>query len=133
MTYNDQTFDVVINASLWIIRPALDRHVPVDRPRSVTGQPTGLPPSDPLTGFLPPEDGTGRGEGYVTYSISPSPGLTDGTKISNVADISFDDNTVIATDQVNDEDPSKGIDPTKEDTVTIVTTPPTSSVTAPIP
>ncbi len=131
MTYNDQTFDVVIDASLDYSTRLLTvtfQSIALD---PVTGQPTGLPPSDPLTGFLPPEDGTGRGEGYVTYSISPNPGLTDGTTISNVADISFDDNTVIATDQVNDDDPSKGIDPTEEDTVTIVATPPTSSVTAP--
>src|SRR5262249_27377764 len=31
---------------------------------------TELPP-DVLTGFLPPEDGTGRGEGYISYIVLP--------------------------------------------------------------
>ena len=60
MTYNGVTFDVVINASL-------DYQT---RQLTVTFQSidpsTQLPPSV-LTGFLPPEDGTGRGEGYVSY------------------------------------------------------------------
>ncbi len=95
-----------------------------------TGQPTGLPPSNPLVGFLPPEEGTGAGEGFVSYSISPKPGVANGTKVSNVADITFDGNSEIATDQVNDDDPSQGIDPTKEDTVTLVTVNPVSKVAA---
>ena len=50
---------------------------------------TDLPP-DVLTGFLPPEDGTGRGEGYISYTIQPKAGLPTGTQITNVALVSFD-------------------------------------------
>jgi hypothetical protein len=88
---------------------------------------TGLPP-DVLVGFLPPEDGTGRGKGYISYSVQPDAGLPTGTQITNVADISFDGQQVITTDQVNDEDPTKGTDPSKEALVTIDSAPPTSSV-----
>jgi RHS repeat-associated protein len=79
---------------------------------------TGLPP-DVLTGFLPPEDGTGRGMGYVSYSILPNAGLPTGTQIRNVALVTFGVNPAIATDQVDDEDPTKGTDPAKMDLVTI--------------
>ena len=92
---------------------------------------TDLPPSNPLIVFLPPEDGTGRGVGSVSYTVDPNQGLTSGTQINNVATITFDTNPSLTTDQVNDEDPSQGIDPSKEATVTIDSTPPTSSVTAP--
>src|SRR5262249_43822030 len=68
MTYNGRTFQVEIEAGL----------------RSQTGQifatfqsidpATSLPP-DVLTGFLPPENGTGRGQGHVSYTIRPRSGL----------------------------------------------------------
>lgn len=58
---------------------------------------TGLPPEDPLAGFLPPEDGTGRGQGQVTFSVRPAPGLALGTQITNLANIVFDTNPAIAT------------------------------------
>ena len=90
---------------------------------------TQLPPSV-LTGFLPPENGTGRGEGYVSFVISPNAGLATGTQIRNVANIVFDGHTPIATDLVSDEDPSEGTDPTKEALITIDNTVPTSTVTA---
>ena len=35
---------------------------------------TELPP-DVLTGFLPPEDGTGRGQGYFSYLVRADAGL----------------------------------------------------------
>jgi hypothetical protein len=69
---------------------------------------TGLPPAGG-EGFLPPEDGTGRGIGHVSYTIRPEPGLSEGTQIPNVAYVQFDDNAPIATDLVNDDDPSAGI------------------------
>ncbi len=125
MTYNGRTFDVEVTAGI----------------HTATGQvyatflsldpATGLPP-DVLTGFLPPEDGTGRGKGYVSYTIDPKTGLATGTQITNVADISFDGQPFIATDQVNDEDPSQGTDPAKMALVTIDAVPPTSSI-APLP
>ena len=34
---------------------------------------TGLLPDDPLAGFLPPEDGTGHGQGHVSFPSSPGP------------------------------------------------------------
>jgi RHS repeat-associated protein len=89
---------------------------------------TGLPPANLLTGFLPPEDGSGRGIGFFTFTINPKTGLATGTQIRNVADVSFDQAQIISTDQVNDEDPSQGIDPNKQALVTIDATPPTSTV-----
>lgn len=86
-----------------------------------------LPP-DVLTGFLPPENGTGRGEGYVSYVISPNPGLPTGTQIRNVAVITFDSNAPISTDQVSETDPTQGVNTTKQDLVTIDDVPPTSLV-----
>ena len=53
-----------------------------------------------------------------------------GTQITNVALVSFDEQLPIATDQVNDDDPTQGIDPTKEALDTIDAGPPTSSVDA---
>jgi RHS repeat-associated protein len=92
---------------------------------------TQLPP-DVLTGFLPPEDSTGRGKGYFTYIVAPKAGLATGTQIRNVASVVFDFNPPITTDQKDDHDPSKGIDPAKQDLITIDAGPPTSTV-APLP
>ena len=88
---------------------------------------TDLPPPVNV-GFLPPEDGTGRGTGHVTFFIQPQPHLPTGTQITNVAFIQFDENPVIGTDQVNDEDPSRGVDPNKMAIVEIDNSSPYSSV-----
>ena len=121
MTYNGETFDVVISAGLdYATGQVYAKFQSIDPS-------TELPP-DALTGFLPPENGTGRGEGYVSYVISPKAGLPNDTQIRNVAVITFDSNQPIATDQISDTDPSEGIDPTKEDLITLVTVSPTSSV-----
>ncbi|HEY7118261.1 MAG TPA: RHS repeat-associated core domain-containing protein, partial [Tepidisphaeraceae bacterium] len=90
---------------------------------------TSLPP-DVLTGFLPPEDGTGQGKGYFSYTVRLKAGLPTGTQVRNVALISFDDQAVIATNQVNDLDPAAGTDPTREALNTIDAGAPTSSITA---
>jgi RHS repeat-associated protein len=88
-----------------------------------------LPP--PVTvRFLPPEDGTGRGMGYLTYTVQPRSGLATGTQVRNVADVTFDLGNTIATDQVSETDPTLGVDPNKQDLVTIDSGPPTSSVAA---
>jgi hypothetical protein len=58
---------------------------------------TGGVPEDPLAGFLPPNDATHVGEGYVTYRVSPKAGLPDGTVIQNQASIVFDANAPILT------------------------------------
>jgi RHS repeat-associated protein len=121
MTYNGRTFQVEIEAGL----------------RSQTGQifatfqsidpATSLPP-DVLTGFLPPENGTGRGQGHISYTIRPRSGLTTGTQIRNIAQVTFDFGETIATNQRSPHDPSQGTDPAKEALVTIDAVPPTSSV-----
>ncbi len=90
---------------------------------------TELPP-DVLTGFLPPEDGTGRGKGYVSYLSRPLPGLANATEIRNTALISFDGQLSISTDQVDPLDPSKGIDTNRQALVTIDSNEPTSQVLA---
>jgi hypothetical protein len=121
MTYNSETFNVEIELGLNLSTGQVYAHfLSVDPAKD-------LPP-DVLTGFLPPEDGTGRGMGYFDYTVNPVAGLATGTPITNVAVISFDRQQTIATDQVNDDDPSQGIDPTREALVTIDSGPPTSSV-----
>jgi RHS repeat-associated protein len=89
---------------------------------------TGLPPANVLTGFLPPEDGSGRGMGYFTYTVQSKLGLATGTQIRNVAVVTFDNNPAIATDQADEHDPSKGVDPAKQALVTIDSGAPTSRV-----
>ena len=122
MTYNGSTFDVEIEAG---IQP--DTGLVYADFYSIDPS-TDLPP-DVLTGFLPPEDGTGRGQGYLSYTVQPKAGLATGAQIHNVALISFDGQQPIATDQVSDTDPSQGVDPSRMDLNTIDAGPPTSSVT----
>jgi len=125
ITENGQSFDVDIELGLNTATGQVYAHFLSINPN------TQLPP-DVLTGFLPPEDGTGRGMGFFSYTIDPKAGLPTGTQIRNVALVSFDLQQTIATDQVNDQDPTKGIDPTKQALVTIDSGPPTSSV-SPLP
>ncbi len=56
---------------------------------------------DIMTGMLYPNDDSGRGDGYITYSISTKDDLPTGTTVGNVADIYFDFNDVIPTPEVN--------------------------------
>jgi hypothetical protein len=58
---------------------------------------TGLPPTDPTIGFLPPDTDGVKGEAYVTVNISPVSGLATGTQIMNTASVVFDANTPIST------------------------------------
>jgi RHS repeat-associated protein len=121
MTYNDQSFEVHVSAGI-------DLPTGEIRVMFMSLDPdTGLPP-DVLTGFLPPEDGTGRGQGYVSYTIEADPGLPTGTEIRNVALIQFDFGEIIGTNQVDPHDPSQGMDPAKEALVTIDAAPPSSAV-----
>jgi RHS repeat-associated protein len=62
---------------------------------------TGGLPDDPMAGFLPPNDKTHRGEGYVSFMVWPKAGLPSGTKISNKASIVFDVNDPIETNEVD--------------------------------
>ena len=88
---------------------------------------TFLPPGV-LAGFLPPEDGTGVGKGYIGYTIDARADLTTGTEIRNVALISFDGQEIIATNQINPQDPTEGTDPAKEALNTIDAAAPETSV-----
>jgi RHS repeat-associated protein len=125
VTENGENFDVLVDAGV-----DLATGIFTARFQSIDPN-TDLPP-DVLTGFLPPEDGTGRGMGYITYTIVPKAGLPTGTQIRNIALVTFDDNPAIATDQVSETDPSQGVDPAKQDLVTIDSGPPTSSI-GPLP
>jgi hypothetical protein len=58
---------------------------------------TGLPPTNPLSGFLPPNQTPPEGEGSVLFTIMPRPGLSSGTVIHNGASITFDTNAPHAT------------------------------------
>jgi len=88
---------------------------------------TELPPTGGI-GFLPPEDGTGRGQGHLSYLIRAREGLASGTEIRNVANIQFSFGEIIATNQVDPHDPGQGTDPEKEALVTIDNGVPTSHV-----
>lgn len=58
---------------------------------------TGLPPSDPTLGFLPPDTDGMRGQGHVSFVVAPKAGLADGTVLQNQASIVFDANAAILT------------------------------------
>ena len=79
---------------------------------------TGLPPL-PLIGILPPEDGNGRGMGHFKFSVRARPDAPHGTQVRNIALIRFDQNEVIATNQIDPLDPSAGTDPAREALVTL--------------
>jgi hypothetical protein len=58
---------------------------------------TGLPPSDPTVGFLPPDTDGIKGQGSVLFTVMPKAGLATGTKITNQATVVFDANAPIKT------------------------------------
>jgi hypothetical protein len=76
---------------------------------------TGLPPTDPTVGFLPPDVNGIEGQGSVLFNVMPISSLATGTQIANTASVVFDSNSAIST-------------PTWLNTIDI--TPPVSSVTA---
>jgi YD repeat-containing protein len=125
LTLNGTTLDVAID--VWLDTDTRQVHAVFQS----LDPATSLPPAASL-GFLPPEDGTGRGTGYISYVIDAAAGVTTGTQIRNVAAITFDGNPVITTDQVNPQDASQGLDPDKQALVTIDAAPPTSRV-SPLP
>jgi hypothetical protein len=61
---------------------------------------TGTAPQDPLAGFLPPDNASKQGEGFVVFTVKPKSGLANGTAIYNQASIVFDRNAAISTNQV---------------------------------
>jgi subtilase family serine protease len=78
---------------------------------------TGEQPTSAALGLLPPNDDTGRGQGYVTYTVQPKATAPTGTQIANSATITFDAEEPITTNAV---------------TNTLDAGPPTSAVT-PLP
>jgi PKD repeat protein len=57
------------------------------------------PEEDPFSGFLPPNNSQGAGEGFVSYSVGLKPELKTGAKIKNRAVIVFDSNQPILTNE----------------------------------
>ncbi|CAC5402584.1 unnamed protein product [Mytilus coruscus] len=57
---------------------------------------TGLAPSDPRKGFLPPNNGT-SGQGYVTFSVKPKTDVKTMARIDLKGSIYFDQNEPIDT------------------------------------
>jgi len=58
---------------------------------------TGAPPSDPLAGFLPPNDNPPEGEGSVSYFADLKESTASGTQFGAAARIVFDENAPIDT------------------------------------
>ncbi|MBQ7177339.1 MAG: hypothetical protein IJS08_07990 [Victivallales bacterium] len=58
---------------------------------------TGTMSMDITKGLLYPNDETGRGDGDIQYSVSPSEGVENGAQLTNVANIYFDFNDPIET------------------------------------
>ncbi|HOX40204.1 MAG TPA: FG-GAP-like repeat-containing protein [Candidatus Brocadiia bacterium] len=107
MNYNGQDIRVEIEIGYWPdTREVYANFISIDPA-------TDLPPSVEF-GFLPQEDGTGRGQGFMGYVIRPKDELPTGTEIRNVAAITFDFGDTITTNQVDPHDPSLGTDPAKE-------------------
>jgi RHS repeat-associated protein len=127
LIFNGTDFDVNIEASVDYatrqVRVTFDSIVPF----------TGLPPSVEV-GFLPPEDGTGRGDGYLAYTIQPIAGLSTGTEIRNIGAVSFDPlagGPVFMTDLLDPTNPNSGMDTNRQALVTLDATPPISAVGGP--
>jgi hypothetical protein len=74
-----------------LIEAALDRGTGVVTWHVASRDPaTQELPEDPFAGFLPVNDSTGKGQGFVTFSVQPVPDLSQGTVIRNQATITFD-------------------------------------------
>jgi hypothetical protein len=74
-----------------LIEVALDRDTGVLTWHMASRDPvTQELPEDPLAGFLPVNDSTGKGQGFVTFAVQPVPDLSQGTVIRNRATITFD-------------------------------------------
>jgi len=58
---------------------------------------TGLPPTDPSVGFLPPDVNGIEGQGSVIFNVLPKPGQETGTQFANTATVVFDANAPIST------------------------------------
>ncbi len=61
---------------------------------------TGETPTNPLTGFLPVDDGTGIGDGFATYSIQANANVQSGTTISAQATVVFNNQPPLSTAEI---------------------------------
>ncbi|MEA2386966.1 MAG: hypothetical protein QOJ22_1140, partial [Thermoleophilaceae bacterium] len=77
---------------------SLDRSTRTIRWELATIDPeTGEIEESPMGGFLPPEDGSGNGQGFVSYGARGLPNLAHNTEIAAQARIVFDRNEAIDT------------------------------------
>jgi RHS repeat-associated protein/uncharacterized repeat protein (TIGR01451 family) len=58
---------------------------------------TGEAPTGVFDGFLPPDNSSGVGEGFVQYTVQPKAGLTTGAAITQQASVVFDINAPLNT------------------------------------
>ena len=58
---------------------------------------TGLPPVNPMLGFLPVDDSLHKGEGFVSFTVKPRTSTLTGDTVKAAATIVFDYNAPIAT------------------------------------
>jgi hypothetical protein len=58
---------------------------------------TGLPPTDPTVGFLPPDADGVEGQASVVFNVMPKSSQSTGTQITNTASVVFDSNAAIST------------------------------------
>ena len=119
MTYSGINFEVWINAGIDVSTGMVYAHF-------YSVDPDWPLPAD--IGFLPPEDGTGRGMGHIGYTINHVKDLEEGSEIRNVALIVFDGGEHIYTNQIDPHDPSQGTDPELEAPITIDRGTPVSSM-----
>ncbi len=121
MTFEGVTFEVHVNVGIDLSTGIITANFYSIDPETGWTPPVNI-------GFLPPEDGTGRGMGHVSYTINHKADLLEGTEIRNVALIVFDMGEQIYTNQIDPHDPSQGTDPQKEALVTIDSETPASRV-----
>ncbi len=95
------------------VRAALDANGRLEWTVETLDAVTGLPVTDPLAGFLPPNVHAPEGEGEVSFAVRLRPGIAEGTVVPNGASIVFDRNPELATNVVHN---------------TVEGTPPTSRV-----
>ena len=76
---------------------------------------TGELPTNPLAGFLPPNENPPEGDGFVSYIVAPKSGLTTGETITAQASIVFDVNDPIVTNEalntIDAGPPTSAVDP----------------------
>ena len=93
VTMNGTNFLVRTEVQCDTVRGAVDWYLRIVDPTTETTW-----PSDILTGFLPPNDDTHRGEGHITYRIKVRDDAPANVMITNSASIVFDYNDPIETD-----------------------------------